>query len=136
MRRVQQEDADGCGIAVLAMLTGETYAEVDAAWPLRLTEHWKDSDVKPHMMMDYLWKRDHSLLVVRDRRYAHGAPTNWPSLRPFAPMHYAMVDSPTQPTGHWIAIDADGTVLDPFDASRLTLDCYRKMHEVVGVWPR
>lgn len=133
LKRVAQEDADGCGVAVLAMLTRQTYAAVDAEWPLRLTEHWKDHDVKPHMMRGYLWERGYHLLVVRDRRYALAL--GWPSLQPFAPMHYAMVDSPTQPTGHWIAIDGEGVVLDPFDATRTTLDIYGKMHEVVGVWP-
>lgn len=133
LERIQQEDSDGCGVAVLAMLTGQTYAQVDAEWPLRLTDRWTASDVKPHMMMDYLWKRGYSLLVIRDRRYAiYGA---WPSIEPFAPMHYAMVDSPTQSTGHWIAIDGFGEVLDPFEGSRKTLDIYERMHEVVGVWP-
>jgi hypothetical protein len=134
---VGQGDEWGCGIAVLAMLTGQSYAEVDAAFPYRLgREDERDKCVKPREMMGYLWDQGYSLRVIRDRRYAiNGYNGVWPSLVPFAPLHYAMVDSPTQPTGHWIALDSEARVFDPFTAQRETLGCYGKMHEVVGVWP-
>lgn len=127
---VRQEDPDGCGVAVLAMLTGQTFAEVDAT----VKRDAKDHTVKSHEMSTYLWDRGYFLRRIM---LASLAPEGgWPPA-PFAPMHYLDVRSPTGAGGHWIAMDDEGGVLDPWEPKRngRPASFYKVAYEAVGVIP-
>ena len=132
MRWVRQEDPEGCGVAVLAMLTGQTFAEVDQAFPdRRARDTPKERCLEPHHMQNYLWDRGYFLRLIRLAEFAPDG--RWPP-RPFAPLHYVNVTSPSG-TGHWVAMEMDGCVLDPLRKGTYQLDFYPAVHEVVGIFP-
>jgi hypothetical protein len=122
MAYIAQEHEEGCGVAVLAMLTDKTWAE---------TVEWIDWDqeaLKPVQMMAWLWK-DGWFLRKAHTPQSIGQET-WPPA-PFASAHYAMVTATKG--GHWVVMTHTGDVLDPYDFSRPNLEWYPAVHEIVGL---
>lgn len=131
IRWVRQEDPSGCGVAVLAMLTGSTYVEVAAAYPHL---DFRTDTLEPTDLHRFLWKRGYFL---RDVRSAADAPDGvWPP-RPFAPLHYLNVEALSGNSGHWIVMDADGRLFDPLDSAYGSRDISEVsvVYEAVGVTP-
>lgn len=132
MRWVRQEDDRGCGPAVLAMLTGHSYEQVkaaisaDAAGSGHLGD-WTKEGVTYHAMDRYLAKAGYAV-----QRLVRNMGGEWPP-RPWAPMHFASVVN----SGgiHFVAMDADGKVLDPLHEAPRTFDDWEKVNNVVGVVP-
>lgn len=129
---VSQADAEGCGIATLAMIVGDTYEAVKAH--LDSTDH--DANGKPrdwttggctHYTLDrYLGSRGFYI----SRRYeAWGLP-----LEPFAEIHYASVQQPSN-RGHFVCVLANGDVLDPLREGRYRLSDWQKVNQLVGIAP-
>lgn len=119
---IAQEGDTDCGVAVLAMLTGRTLAEM-IEWI-----DWDGEALKPHQMCHWLWRDGYFLRSVKLR--SDLADGEW-FLPRFAPAHYAMVSATRG--GHWAAVDGYGHLLDPWDASRPDLGWYPAVHEIVGV---
>lgn len=124
---VRQEHKMGCGVAVIAMLTGETYAEVAAAFP--------DKDLAEVGVGD---------LEIRDYIKGHGAKFGewrlesqgggaWPP-EPFEGIHLCNVHVyPWSPCNHWVLMQDDGQVLDPLCPHSLKLSDYDAVNSVVAI---
>jgi hypothetical protein len=125
---IGQEDTHGCGLAVLAMLTGRSYADakvdVDAMEQReRGPRDWNVEGCTHYTLDRYLAQR-----YWMQRRYVSwGEP-----LVPFAPIHYASVQQPSN-NAHFVVLLADGTVLDPMREGRFTLADWPGVNQVVGL---
>lgn len=114
-RWVQQEDAHGCGIACLAMVTGKFYGEVKREFaPFEKGLTWWETD-------SYLV--DHGYAVAR--KFKHAAhrkeSREWPP-EPFGDVHICQVFTPAG--GHFVVVLRDGTVLDPATSVQLHVSAY------------
>lgn len=132
LRVVRQGHANGCALAALAMVTGQTYDEVvadfTARWPgepLNLDERGLyHGDTEWYLAINgYVWRY----------LYAGWKHDPWPP-EPFAPIHIAAVK---QPSGnqHYVIVTDDGTVLDPLDDQPKSLAAWEKVNNVMGIWP-
>jgi hypothetical protein len=125
VERVEQEDANGCGIAVLAMLTGKSYPDV--------VRQFHGRDFREHGLgisdiWRYLWDRGYYLRVVYEGKAFED---QWPP-PPFAAMHFAQVENVVH-IGHAVYMDMKGTVVDPLTAGQRRLTDYPVVNQVVGV---
>lgn len=125
--RVAQADAMGCGIAVLAMLTGHSYADVQATldrWSGR-EQDWSREGCTHYWLDRYLA----GLGWFVQRRYEA-----WPELpvEPFAPIHYASVQQPSN-RGHFVVVLANGDVLDPLRKGVYRLSDWPNVNQLVGL---
>ena len=137
-RLVRQEHDWGCGVAALAMVTGQTYDEV-WSWMLGNWVHavfagepaadWLEHHGVTQYALDwylgqhgFVWRRVY-------RAWVSGA---WPP-EPFAPVHVAQV---VQPSGnaHFVVLTADGRVLDPMSDAPRSLSDWEQVNHVLGVW--
>lgn len=136
MKRVAQEDGNGCPVACVAMLAGVTYQEVKSHLP-----GWDGSLLG--------WENFTSLLKAYDfqhkvdfgyDRETNKRPDNWPE--PFAPAHVLCIE--TRAGGHFVVWLPDGTVLDPARPHVKSLDDCRRyadpaplvIFEAIGVFPQ
>lgn len=127
VRWVRQEDAEGCALAVLAMLTGETYADVKAAVDgVEGPRDWEEHGCTHHTIDRHLATRG----WFWQRRY------DWPDvpLEPFAEVHHAQV---LQPSGnqHFVVVLGRGAVLDPLRFGLHRLSDWPKVQQLVGLIP-
>ena len=128
--RVSQEDAQGCGLAVLAMITGRTYAEVKAeveSWehdPMQGPKDWSQTGVTHYTLDRFLAGQGYFV----QRRF-----DGWPELpkEPFAPIHYASVQQPSN-RGHFVVVLENGDVLDPLREGTFRLADWEKVNQLVG----
>jgi hypothetical protein len=131
MRWVRQEDPSGCGVAVLAMLTGLTYAEVIAEIE---AEPW-------YKLSAAAFREGHSTNGVvlerylTDRGWWHSCRyetwcSEWPP-KPFAPFHTVHVNQPSG-NDHYLAMDGRGRVLDPLREGVFGLADWPSVGNVVG----
>lgn len=132
-RWVRQEDRCGCGIACLAMITGQSYHEVKSAWPTDWD--FQEDGILIDDAMQYLGDRG----IPYDRRYRFALGRNrvgrqqlregWPQV--FAPIHIISVNG----SRHDVVLLADGTVFDPMsEQSRHLVDC-GEVSVMLGAWP-
>lgn len=128
MKRVQQEHPDGCGRAVLAMLTGVSYAEVDRQIVVRDGDRSLELWQQERFLMERGW-------FERVMLKATEAPGGvWPPA-PFAPLHLAMVCAGGGSQAHSVVMLADGVVLDPNAAHERRLTDWPIVNVVVGLVP-
>lgn len=135
---VRQEHDWGCGVAALAMVTGQTYDEV-RTWIL---DHWVHAVLgcdpadwlTKHGVTQYVldWYLGEHGYVWRRLYRAWVADDSWPP-KPFAPVHIAQV---VQPSGnaHFVVLMADGLVLDPMSVNPRSLTDWETVNHVQGVW--
>jgi hypothetical protein len=133
---VRQEHDYGCGIASLAMVTGDTYDNV-RGW---LLANWPGGTQTPD---EWLTKRGIHKGIADYYLAAHGyvwrtvysgwklAP--WPP-EPFAPVHLACVQQPSN-NSHYVVMRSDGAVLDPLDGEHKRLTDWPSVYNVQGIWP-
>lgn len=134
-RLVRQQHAYGCGIASLAMITGQSYDDVRewllANWPggHERSDEWLEKRGTYSGIVEY-YLGEHGYMW----RYVYRAwyPDNWPPT-PFAPVHLALVRQPSNNT-HYVAMRADGVVLDPLTDEPRTLRDWPEVYNVAGVW--
>lgn len=129
---VRQEDPEGCGLAVLAMLSERTYAEVRADMVAFYHDAWDrviDFSERGLIYMDLDRALGQRGFYVQHRY--HTWPIAWPP-EAFARMHYASVEQPSG-RSHFVAVDADGSVLDPLREGRYRLADWPKVNQIVGV---
>jgi len=131
MRWVQQEDAEGCGLAVLAMLTDKTYAEVKAEIDSQ-DGHGHNGDWSQHGITHITLDR---YLITQgfylQRVYASFGISEWPP-DPWAPRHFAQV-TPLSGNSHFVVMDAEGVVLDPMREGTYRLGDWTTTQNVVGI---
>ena len=128
MNYVSQEDANGCGIAVLAMLTDKSYQEVRAEFlPRHIEKGMTEWDMNAYLA-------EHGYAVAH--KYPHYMPQQkhrdvWPP-EPFASVHYCCMNT-TSNTHHYVVMLADGSILDPASSGIKSLADYRIVQNVCGV---
>lgn len=133
---VRQEDKEGCGLAVLAMLTGQSYADVKAevgsleaqpmeGRPIPDERDWSKQGCTHYLLDRYL--AGHGFFL--QRRY--DTYTELP-MEPFAPLHYASVVQLSS-NHHFVAVLANGDVLDPMREGVFKLSDWSKVNQLVGV---
>lgn len=129
-RWVSQADAEGCGLATLAMIVGKSYAEVktevDAGDPTAggKPRDWTTNGCTHYSLDRYLAMHGYFI----QRRYeSWGLP-----LEPFAPIHYASVQQPSN-RGHFVCVLANGDVLDPMREGVYKLSDWQKVNQLVGI---
>lgn len=125
-RWVGQEDAEGCALAVLAMLTGEIYADVKAevdGWSDE-PHDWATSGTSHHTLDRYLTRRG---FWMRRHYATWGLP-----MVPFAPLHYVSVKQ-SSGRGHFVAMLSNGDVLDPLREGVFALADWPGINQIVGV---
>lgn len=135
---VRQEDPCGCVVASLAMVTGQTYADVRAAWPPSWNfetggldhfeaQHYLGDRFIPHI---FRWRFELGRCGVTmdgvDQRVVR---SDWP--RPFAPAHIIGINGGR----HAVVLLADETVLDPQIATPRRLSEVGDVSYMLGVWP-
>jgi hypothetical protein len=103
VRLIRQRGERDCGVAVFAMLTDREYEA--AAATLGIATEVPDHAIKVLLQRDgwfirEIWRREDTGGV-------------WPP-PPFAERHFAIVTQPSG-NGHYLAMEADGTVLDPLE---------------------
>ena len=130
---VAQEDAEGCALATLAMICGQTYAEVKAAVTSDTVEsgRWhkpdQDWDVEGATFYTLDWYLARQGFFLQRRYASWGLP-----MEPFAPIHYASVEQPSK-RSHFVVVLADGAVLDPLRDGRFALSDWPKVNQIVGL---
>lgn len=119
---IRQQHPEGCGVAVFAMLTGRTWEEA--------VEYvdFEGRGLPQGMLRVHLERDGYFCRSVYSRRETGGI---WPP-PPFAPRHFANVVQPSG-GGHLLAVEEDGTVLDPMVAKPRRLDEWQIVHELVGL---
>jgi hypothetical protein len=132
VRLVLQEDAWGCGLAVLAMLTGQTYAQVRDAFPGRdFSGAGEHRGMVPHDL-DYFLSREGYATAARWHSWYLPPRSRWLP-EPFAAVHYAQVDTLDGAGCHFVVVLDDGTVLDPATPSPRRLDDFPDVHCLAAV---
>lgn len=125
---MRQEDAYGCGVAAMAMLTGRTYAEVKASF----TNDFSGGGHSVFMWDQYL--AEHGYGTARKYRYLYGRERAvWPC-EPFADVHLCLVHVVEGP-GHMVVLLRDGTVLDPLTPEPRRLSDYAGVSDIAAVVP-
>lgn len=124
---VRQEHPDGCGVAAVAMVTGETYAEVVADLARMGLDLSIGGLAKPHIerllaARGYVW-----------RTVYRAGTLIWPPA-PFAPVHIAAVRQQPSGRAHFVVMLDDARVLDPLERGT-TLDHWPEVMNVIGIWP-
>lgn len=132
VRWVHQEDPQGCALAVLAMLTGNTYEQVKATVEGE-DFHGHNGDWATRGLTHISIDRHLAACGFFHRRIygAWGLADDWPP-KPFAAIHYAQV---VQPSGnqHFVVMDAEGRVYDPLREGTFTLADWPEVQSVVGL---
>lgn len=128
---VGQEDPEGCGVAVLAMLTDDSYAKVraiiDADEWVGHSGDWRKGGVAQPVLERYLTQRGWFFA----RRYSTwDTGGEWPPT-PFADRHYAIVANAGG--GHFVVMDRAGVVLDPLREGTFALADWEVVNCVVGL---
>jgi hypothetical protein len=132
MRWVPQRDDRGCGLAVLAMLTGQPYEAVKLriaadAGPSEHRGDWAAEGLTVRAMDRYLARAGFAI-----QRLYRNMDVPWPPA-PWAPLHFAQVVN----SGgmHFVAMDAAGTILDPLHEQPRSFEDWEMVANVAGVVP-
>lgn len=124
---VGQEDTHGCVLAALAMLTGQTYAEVKAGFT-----DWSGGI---SLIFDgFTYLAEHGYAVAPKYIHYHPLKENrdpWP-VAPFADVHLCEV---LTSRAHAVVLLSNGTVLDPITPEPRKLSDYVKVNVIAGVVP-
>lgn len=121
MRHVAQRGDSDCGVATFAMLTDRSYDEA-----LAVIGH--EADVPDHTIRVWLQRDGWFIRDIDHRSESSGV---WPP-RPFAERHFAIVTQPSG-NGHYVVMEADGTVLDPLTVEPRRLDEWEVCSNVCGM---
>ena len=134
IKRVQQEDAMGCGVAVLAMLTGQTYQAVKAELLSEMgrPDAFAERGIDFEVINEYLRRKGFAVATL----WANCPMTKKPELnfpRVFGPVHYANVE---QQSGNWhfVVVTETGSILDPLLDTPPTFDHYKRVGSIRAVY--
>ena len=128
---VRQKEARGCGIAVLAIVTGKTYDEIAAYFG----GEFESQGLYLHDLDVFLSNNGFAYA----RRFRIGGfrrrteQTPWP-VPPFAPVHIVEVRYASAPVNHFVVMRRDGTVLDPLQDAERSITDYTEILNITGIW--
>lgn len=150
IRHVRQEDSNGCGVACLAMVTGQDYRTVrswfrvrawqNARWDGRTLDELTREVIEPHdfarhgithwEVQQFLAEHGYaSALLWKDRR-PDDPRAVWPEA--FAETHIVSVQVVTG--NHYVVWLSDGRVLDPSGGETTLSDpCFAGVQHILGV---
>jgi hypothetical protein len=131
IKYVRTSKENGCVVSSLAMITGQTFNEVLEG----LKEHWNNEasydGVDDPAWIEYLSARGYAIQDINHEYTPEDKLIeNWP-LEPFAPVHMCFVYAEGP---HAVVMDADGRVYDGNDAGVDSLDDYKRVYRMVGIW--
>jgi hypothetical protein len=121
MEFVAQKHKRGCVVATLAMVTGRTYAEVLPD----MDPSFKRGGIADNDLVNYLLVNGYAV----ELRVEGEGP-----LEPWAEKHVAIVRIEGTGERHCVAVEGDGTVLDPESGERRLSD-YQKVERMWAVRP-
>jgi hypothetical protein len=135
---VRQEDAGGCSAATLAMIVGCTYEEAKQQIDSQLW--WKFGQDEPALdPVDWSdgggvssYHLDRSLYAHGFFKQTHYAAWGHDLTVPFAPVHWAMVQQPSN-NHHFVVMRDDGVVLDGMREGEYRLTDWPKVLQVCGL---
>jgi hypothetical protein len=120
---VRQQHPSGCAVAAYATIAGLTWEEAVEE------TRFSGEAFKPGRLIRCLQDRGFYTRSVLSATLTGGT---WPP-PPFALLHFADVQPPGRGHSHIVVMEADGTVLDPFDGKRKGLSSWEVVHEVCGL---
>lgn len=146
IRWVRQEHARGCGLASLAMITGESYEAIrremdalpssghDGDWDAHGTSHM---DVDRVLIAHGFWIQ--RVFIGWHRRRVSDEPVRyellpgavWPP-EPWADLHHCEVEQPSR-AGHSVVMDGQGRVFDPLREGVFSLSDWPNVNNVAGL---
>ncbi len=134
---VKQEDAHGCGLAVLAMLTGKTYESVKSDF-VKLTKRPPESFGERginHIQLDAYLARC-GFAISRSGQY--DSFTNkkrrvWPP-RAIHDFNYCEVEQAATGNWHFVVLLRDGSILDPLMPDIRYYSDYKRIASIAGVF--
>lgn len=124
---IRQKHPHGCGVACLAMVTGDEYDAVFAAMQPYIGQ---GRGIHEFHIRDYLNARGFAYQQVPAFKALTDAKRDpWPPA-PWAPVHIV------QASDHFVVMDAAGRVFDPARGEResLTFPEYGNVYFVLGIW--
>lgn len=128
-----EQTKGGCGIACIAMITGETYARIMDQYPTFCGNCGMEDDDLDHFLAELgfsvqrLWP---------DKAFDGTVRKPWPP-KPWADLHIASVYQTLRDVdGHFVAMDKKGNVYDPADSeyTKCRLSRYPIIEWVAGVF--
>lgn len=129
---VLQQHKNGCGIAALAMVCGQTYEDV-LKWFIDhgRTANFEETGMSYNDIFVYLNARHYCY----QKRFQFGLcnvpESPWPP-PPFAEAHIWSVPSPSGT--HFLVVDALGKMFDPLTGPIKGPDYYQPPGYIIGVW--
>lgn len=136
---VIQEDPKGCGIATLAMICGESYAQVKA----KVGRMMWNGHCTHYEMFGYLsqagfsyqqwtgWNPNKEEASDGGAGCTYAKRHPWPIPTPFAPAHILLTRGPEM--GHWVAMDSEGEIFDPIRGRGKAIAEY-DVQQIIGTW--
>ena len=127
IRRVLQEDTNGCGLACLAMITDQTYQQVKTE-----VTHIGQHGISVHCIESYLVDRGYALSwKYLYRGYTNQRRDEWPPAL-WANVHIAQVRIPNG--SHFIVVLFNGEVLDPLTPAARRFEDYTEIDNIVAIY--
>lgn len=127
MRYIPQKDKHGCGVAVLAMLTNQSYDVVKDYLSSVPNVGDIDTGISDFVMRFYLYEFNYAVAMRFPTIMLSKTPRE--NLEPFSDVAFACVDNPA----HYIVLFRDGTVLDPARPKRRHITEYNKINHIGAV---
>ena len=125
MQHIRQLQPHHCAVACLAMVTGREYTTVVK----QLGNLIREGGVNEMYVRQFLWDSGYNLRQLYRRNLINSFTDRaiWPPTA-FAPIHMVYVTP-----HHWVAMDSEGTVLDPNRDGRHLLTEYQ-VYTVIGIY--
>ena len=121
---VGQEDAEGCGLACLAMAMGQTYQEAKSHFGVDFAQAKRSAEWDALIAREF--KMDRITMISKPQE-------PWPC-PPFADLHVCEVlVREDLPHAHMVVMLADGMVLDPLTPEPKHLDAYATVFFITGL---
>ena len=130
---VKQRHKNDCGVAALAMAVNQPYEVIETALGAvaDLTQGLNDLHLKYWLEQNgWAWVE---VFINYPRRGKYVQRAVWPP-KPFAPVHIVLLQATRD--WHYVVLDGDGTLYDPWDESRDSLSHpdYKMISCVIGLW--
>lgn len=110
MKYVRQEHYKGCAVACIAMITGETYSDVERCFK----EDFSRECLSAVSARSYLCDHGYAAVEKTSHGYMDVRASNKRMAVPFAPVHMVTVlPYVNAKYGHSVVMDAKGRVYDP-----------------------
>jgi len=131
VKYVETQQENGCVIACVAMITGQTFKQTLVGFEEFWNNEGKLEGTGDEPFFQYLSARGYAMQhVSHDYRPEDKLIEPWP-LKPWAPIHTLDVYSEGP---HAVVMLHDGTILDPNDRHIKSIDEYHRVYAMQGIW--